>query len=500
MRILFSLLASTLLFSCTPKTDASKTGKATSRDAYIEQRDELVEESYQGEKVSEQAASRFRDMRDSLLLTYRREKRFPLKAGFYSARKEIASTPIFKALHAMPKGGLLHSHDLAFGSAWLLVDMAISMPDCYVYWGEENERFLKGQLGFYKVGEAPGGFMQTSELNTLSLRFREELYDLLSFDIQDVSQSKDIWVPFEQQFQKRLGFMHYQPAMVPYFVAAFDSLVQSGVQHLELRSILSDALYDLEHPKDYYPIDSMVAGYKQALAITQKKYPHFTLKLIHTGFRFLPAKLVQADFAKGFALKQRHPNMVVGYDLVGQEDNGLPTLKHLDCCWLKRDSLEEAYGVKLPLYLHDGESNWPGNDNLLDAVLLDVKRIGHGLNLFRYPQVEAKVKSQGICIEISPISNQILGYTPDIRNHPAAGYFRRGVPISLNNDDPSIFAYYGITYDFWVAAVAWGFDLGEIKRLARNSLEYSALEGDEKRQAIAKWEADWEAWELIIEN
>ena len=33
-------------------------------------------------------------------------------------------------------------------------------------------------------------------------------------------------------------------------------------------------------------------------------------------------------------------------------------------------------------------------------------------------------------------SNQILGFIPDIRNHPAAHYLRAGVPIVLGADDP----------------------------------------------------------------
>jgi adenosine deaminase CECR1 len=413
----------------------------------------------------------------------------------YNFRKHIAQTPVFKALETMPKGGLLHCHDLALGSAWLLVDMVLATPDCYVYWGESNDRFLKGQIHFYKPEEVPGGFMLASDLNRLSPRFREELYDLLTFDDLDVKQSKDIWVPFEEQFRMRLGFMHYAPVMVTYFVSAFDSLVDEGIQHVELRSILSDGMYDLEHPAGYYNIDSMVVVFKKAKAIVQKKHPEFSLKIIHSGIRFPPAQVVRADLAKAYGLKKRHPETIVGYDLVGQEDAGLPTLRHLDCCWLKRDSLAEEYGVEVPLLLHDGESNWPRNDNLLDAVLLGVRRIGHGFNLFRYPQVEQRVRDAGICIEISPLSNHILGYEADLRNHPGLGYHRRGIPIAISNDDPSIFAYHGTSYDFWVAAVAWGMDLDEIKKVARNSLEYSMLEAGEKEKAIAVWEKEWEVWE-----
>ncbi|MFK7969318.1 MAG: adenosine kinase [Bacteroidia bacterium] len=499
MRFILPLLACLLMFACGDTSPVSNAEAASSREAYLKQRDQLAQKSWTSEQVATAAQDVYNQKRDSLLLAYRRANRFPLaQNNFYSAKGEIEQSSLFKMLDNMPKGGLLHTHDLALGSAWLLVDMAITMPNCYVYWGEDNARYIKGQLGFFAPGKAPGGFMETASLNQLSPRFRAELYDLLSFDSRDIDQAKDIWVPFEKQFQRRLGFMHYRPAMISFFVAAFNDLAKSGVQHVELRSILSDGLYDLNHEKGYYNTDSMVVAFKQAHAISKIQNPHFTLKIIHTGLRFLPAKIVKVDLAKAYGLKKRHPDIIVGYDLVGQEDGGMPTLMHLDCCWLKQDSLANAYGVKLPLYLHDGESNWPGNDNLFDAALLNVKRIGHGLNLFRYPQVEASIKEQGICVEISPLSNQILGYVPDLRNHPGLGYFRRGIPISLNNDDPSIFAYHGLSYDFWVAAVAWGFDLNEVKKLARNSLEYSALEGDEKRTAIKRWEEKWADWEASL--
>jgi adenosine deaminase CECR1 len=494
MRILFLLLALSF-FACNRAPEQAAATSSYDRTSYMDARASLKAAGKQGLPVSEKAATAFAGMRDSLLRTYLRAGRFPLEGGFYSAKQKIAATPIFKALEAMPKGGLLHCHDLAIGSAWLLVDMALASPDCYVYWGESNERFLKGQLHFYKANEVPGGFMLAKDLEKLIPRFREVLYDLLTFDDLEVKNAKDIWGPFEEQFRMRLGFMHYAPVMVPYFVSAFDSLVNTGIQHVELRSILSDGMYDLEHPSGYYNIDSMVVVFKKAKAIIQKKHPEFSLKIIHSGIRFPPAYAVRADLAKAYRLKKSHPDMIVGYDLVGQEDAGLPTLRHLDCCWLKRDSLAAAYGVDVPLLLHDGESVWPRNDNLLDAVLLDVKRIGHGFNLFRYPQLEQRVKEAGICVEISPLSNFILGYSDDLRNHHGLGYHRRGIAISLNNDDPSIFAYHGTTYDFWVAAVAWGMDLDEIKKLAHNSLEYSMLGDVEKQKAIASWEQRWVAWE-----
>ena len=92
--------------------------------------------------------------------------------------------------------------------------------------------------------------------------------------------------------------------------------------------------------------------------------------------------------------------------------------------------------MSLPLYLHSGESNWAENENLYDAVLLGALRIGHGVALIKHPLLMEIVKKRGTAIEVCPTSNQILGYVPDLRNHPAASYINAGLPVVLSKTTP----------------------------------------------------------------
>ena len=55
-----------------------------------------------------------------------------------------------------------------------------------------------------------------------------------------------------------------------------------------------------------------------------------------------------------------------------------------------------------------GESNSRNNTNLVDAVLLGAKRIGHGLNAYWNPLVRRELKAAGTPLEVCPLSNQIL--------------------------------------------------------------------------------------------
>ena len=63
----------------------------------------------------------------------------------------------------------------------------------------------------------------------------------------------------------------------------------------------------------------------------------------------------------------------------------------------------------------------------------------------------------------------------------------------LASDDPGMMRYV-FTADFYVACVAWDLDLKALKRLAMNSLSYSALSDREKESALESWNKKWEAY------
>jgi len=235
----------------------------------------------------------------------------------------------------------------------------------------------------------------------------------------------------------------------------------------------------------------VVQIYEDVLVKFQQKYPQFTSKLIISSLRHLTDTEVEGDIEDSFIMRKANPDFIKGFDLVAEEDPNYSTLKYLPV-WATIPSLMEKYEITMPLYFHDGESDFVNDTNVVDAVLLGSKRVGHGFNTFYFPLVKELMKIQGTCIEVCPISNQILRYVDDLRIHPAAGYINEGVPIVISSDDPGVFGYEGLSYDFYEATLAWQLDLRQLKQLAFNSLHYSALEGAEKQNAIAVWEANWE--------
>lgn len=143
-----------------------------------------------------------------------------------------------------------------------------------------------------------------------------------------------------------------------------------------------------------------------------------------------------------------------------------------------------------------GKTDW----NLMDAILLNTKRIGHGFALFKHPHLWQTVKKRDIAIEISPISNQVLGLIWDLRNHPAAFYMSEDLPVVITADDPGSWNAKGLSYDFYYAFMAFApvdADLRVLKQLALNSIKYSVLTSEERRRINHVFKR---RWDIFIEN
>lgn len=431
-------------------------------------------------------------LRDSMIADYRQQHFFPPARYFFQSKAHIESTRLFKIIRTMPKGGILHLHDAAAGDARWVIDKLVSDPDAYIYWGAKSQTYTKGQISYFQQSRVPNGFAQAVALNRQLENFPDSLLTLLTFDDSIDADSVDIWKEFELVFQRIYGFIRYQPVFKDYVYHFLEQLVEDGIQHVELRSIIS-GLYHLDYPEKYFNADSTVRYIQEASEKIKERAPDFTLKIIYTSLRFRTKDEVLQDLERAYQLRKRYPEMIKGFDLVAEEDHGHSTLYFLDT-WMKMDSLQQVYGVDMPLYLHDGESDWVSSQNLYDAVLLDSRRIGHGFNLFRFPNLLEQVKKQDICLEINPISNQILGYIRDLRLHPASTYLTRGVPCTISSDDPLIFDYQGLSYDFWSVFLAWELNLKELKGLALNSLRYSALNEQEKQEALDSFNKQWSAF------
>ena len=214
---------------------------------------------------------------------------------------------------------------------------------------------------------------------------------------------------------------------------------------------------------------------------------------------------------------KKHPHHVVGYDVVSEEDSGVGFEKHLatflDLSTIKTDFQgRKQIKSSVPFFLHAAETNWDENfhleginskddviprvNNLYFSVLMGSKRIGHGLGFWKHPRLMEILKQNKIPIEICVLSNKLLGYTPDLREHPGQLFLKQGIPITLSPDDPGLFGYNDFTLDWFMTFMSWsGLELRHLHDFALNSLVYSGLDDVEKKEVIEKiFNPSWEEY------
>lgn len=110
--------------------------------------------------------------------------------------------------------------------------------------------------------------------------------------------------------------------------------------------------------------------------------------------------------------------------------------------FLKFQEKCKAEGLNIPFLFHCGETLDTGTDtdgNLVDALLLGAKRIGHGFALPKHPHIMQQMKAQGVCVELCPISNEILGLTPRVSGHAMYSLLANNVHCTVNSDNGTLF-------------------------------------------------------------
>ncbi|XP_035002833.2 adenosine deaminase 2-A isoform X2 [Hippoglossus stenolepis] len=425
---------------------------------------------------------------------------FPPAIHFFKAKPLIQKSSIFKLLQKMPKGAALHIHSSTLvGVDWLVKNVTYR-PHCYICFTWDNSvRFLFSDRQpfprwdcFYwqlletlraKIGD-PTSF-DSSLMQHLTL-FTEDPDN--EYPDQDV-----VWEKFEKAFIAAAGLITHAPVLRDYFYKGLEELHQDNIMYLELRSGISKT-YELDGT-----IHDKVWTLKTFQEVTKKfvdDHPDFLgARIIISVHRALSVSEVKEAIKEAIQLQKNFPDVVAGFDMVGREDSGRSL-------WYFREALSipADLGVTLPYFFHAGETDDEGTDvdqNILDALLFNTTRIGHGYALAHHLLAKELSRRRNVAVELCPISNQVLKLVSDLRNHPAAVLMSEGHPMVISSDDPSLFSTTGLSYDFYQAFVGIGgltANVGTLKELALNSIRYSSLPAHLKDRGRVMWQNQWDAF------
>lgn len=157
------------------------------------------------------------------------------------------------------------------------------------------------------------------------------------------------------------------------------------------------------------------------------------------------------------------------------------------------DVYREARRRGFRLTAHAGEV--AGADSIRTAVSqLGAERIGHGLRAYEDEGVVTMLKQRRIPLEMCVISNLKTGVCRSIGEHPIRDYFRQGLVVTVNSDDPTMFNS-TLTDEYLVLARELGFSLDEVKGVALNAVEACFLSPEAKTSLRSTFENEWAALE-----
>lgn len=167
---------------------------------------------------------------------------------------------------------------------------------------------------------------------------------------------------------------------------------------------------------------------------------------------------------------------VVAFGLGGDEARGPAELF--------RDVYREARDLGLHTVVHAGETAGP--ESVRQAVeLLGAERIGHGLAAARSKEVCALLHGRKIALEACPTSNVAMGLIPRFEDYPLPAFLEAGVLLTLNSDDPALFAS-SIEQEFLEAARIFALSREQVAQLCENAVQAAFLPAEEKHRLLAE--------------
>lgn len=323
--------------------------------------------------------------------------------------------------------------------------------------------------------------------------FEEHITSKVMFSTSDCKAHHEginqIWSRFESIFNTLGGITFYEPIFRQFIHRMFAQALSDEIYWIDLRVVFLSP---------FKLSDGKPGQYRDVLHIFQEEMNKFKrsdagssfwgARIVWTCHRRQDDSFILRDMKNCLAAKEEFPTLIAGYDLVGQEGLGRTLEEHLQSLlWFRSEC--ERRDLDIPFIFHAGEVPGDGDPhdlNLFDAILLGTKRIGHGYSLYKHPIAMERVKTEDICIEVCPVSNELLRLNASTSCHPVPALLANGIATALSSDTPGVFGHIGtrVSCDFW--QVLNNFDavgLEGLGSIAETSVSYASF-----CDKVGRWE------------
>ena len=164
----------------------------------------------------------------------------------------------------------------------------------------------------------------------------------------------------------------------------------------------------------------------------------------------------------------KNSDRLCGFDLADAEDRTDPASF--------TGLVEHARKNGLGITVHTGENTSADHTRAaLSAYRPD--RIGHGIRIREDDDLLATVIEEKIHLEICPYSNYLTRSVLSLEGHPLPYLYRKGVPISINSDDPHLMDI-DLVHEYQVCQQVFNLTGEDFFRINRDSVSFSFLPED----------------------
>lgn len=453
---------------------------------------------------------------------------------FSLAKERMEKSKLWQIVKKMPKGTLLHCHlEAMVDLDWALEEAFKTEGVCLVADGPivDDQTRCKTRFSFTysKVAKTDCSIWNESYIANTPVAvnqaadsfpdggkkafvewIRSRVTITPSEHLSHHEGPNEVWRKFMSCFPILGSLIYYEPIFRKFIRNMCKQLLDDGVYYVDIRSAFYTPYRSTGKEKwdeDWFHMLEHMADEIEKFKASEEGKEFWGARMIWTTIRQFGTKQViesmshsinatnilkyrkrtisPTDSATGMKqcieMKLEFPEIIAGYDLVGQEDLGR-SLSDLapELFWFRKACAQE--GVDIPFFFHAGETLGDGDsvdENLFDAIILGTRRIGHGFSLYKHPLLIDMVKEKRILVESCPVSNEVLRLCGSIMSHPLPALLARGVPCSLCNDDPTILGQgvSGMSHDFWQALQGWeNLGLEGLGSLAENSVRWASLD------------------------